>query len=148
MNKRGKTLKVLGIALLIIIFLVIITAVYFYFFHVFYTYRLCVSNQVEDLEIPCTTKQECINAFLERMNQEQKTQIESLPELAKVKLEEAYDSAILCQQTCKEKEIYGGGMGGIKEVSACQPDETEIKLEIRGKEGLQLYGYLRENNLI
>ena len=148
MNKQAKLLKILTIIFLILIIIIIAVAAYLYYFHVFYTYRLCVSNQVEDLEIPCTTKQECIDTALEKMNQEQKTQIESLPEIAKEKLEQAYDYAILCQQTCKEKEIYGGGMGGIKEVSACQPDETEIKLEIRGKEGLQLYGYLKENNLI
>ena len=148
MDKRGKALKIIGIILLVIIFLVIIFAAYFYFFHVFYTYRICVSNEIKDLEVPCTTKQECLKLVLENMNSEQRQQIENIPEIAKEKLDEAYESAVLCQQTCKVKEIYGGGLGGIKEVSACQPNEKEIKLEIRGKEALQLYGYLKENNLI
>jgi len=113
MNKRGKALKIISIVFLILILLIIATAAYFYFFHVFYTFRICVSNNIQDLKVPCADSQECIDSVLGNMSSDEKSQMQSIPEIAKEKIDQAFNSAVFCEQTCKVKEIYGGGIGGV-----------------------------------
>lgn len=141
----AKTVLIIAIILILIIAGVV---AYLYYSHVFYTFKICISEEAENTFVLCGTQQQCIDHVNNQMTPEQKSQFENIPEIAQDKIEEARDKSVFCDIHCKEKTIYGEGLGGVDKVESCEPGDEEISLEIRGKEGLKLYSYLKENNLI
>ena len=141
----GKILKVIGIAFLIIILLIGGLFIYFYNFYVFKTIRVCITDQSDDLKIACQNSSFCIS-FAEQslFNNSQTT---GLPEGIKQKLNEVIASSVFCSQTCKMKKFYGMGIGNDPEADRCKQGETEIKYEIKGKEGLEILNFMRKNKL-
>lgn len=141
----GKALKIVGIIFLIIILLIAGLAIYFYNFYVFKTLRVCITNQADDLKIPCQDSSSCIN--FAKTSLFNNSQTINLPEGIKKKLNEVIDLCVYCSQTCKIKKYYGTGIGSDVAVDKCKHEEKEIKYEIRGKEGLEILNFMRKNKL-
>lgn len=142
----GKILKTTGIIILVVILIAAGVGFYFYNFHVFKTLRLCITEDSNDTKVSCSSDQECIDYFTENADELSQAigNTEELLGFAQEKITEAVEATIFCEQTCKIKEIRG--LEQIGDIKECFPSEKEIKIEIRGKEGLQIWGYLRKNN--
>ena len=136
----GKTLNITLIIILIIILLIAATVAYFYYFHVFKTLTVCISDTSEDTQIPCTSNQECVQSFKENTPDIQQA-ISTGPEFIQQKLDEIVNQAIFCETTCKARQVRGLE---FNEEITCNENETPITLGIRGKEGLELLQYLKQ----
>lgn len=135
-------LKAILIIFLIIILLVGAAGAYLYYFHVFKTFRVCVSNDVQDTPIPCETDEQCLNTVLDNLPQLKKT-IGIAPPFIQRKISEVTEEVAYCESTCKLRIIYGDLTG--QQVDSCEPGDKEIKVEIRGKEGLEILDFVRKN---
>ena len=143
MKKKGGVLLVIGIILLVIILVVAGGGFYFYNFYVFKTVRICVTNEVNDTPIICSSDDFCIEKF---RSSSELPDLSSFPSLISDKIFEAFDVAVFCEETCKVRRIRGFGDGeNIEEIESCSEGDEEIKLEIRGKEGVALLKFLEEN---
>jgi len=146
-DKRGKkasALKVIGGILIIFLILILLIAgvgIYLYKYHVFKTLRICISEDSQDMIIPCTSNDFCFEQVIQFIPELQKN-LEKMPDFARDKMEEVFESAIFCDQTCKIKQIRGLGED-IGSIDFCEEDEQEIKLEIRGKEAIEFLRYMR-----
>lgn len=131
-------LKIIGFIFLFFILILIAGFVYFYYFHTFYTFRICVKQTFNDTFVSCLNKTEC----WEKLDVEKRIKEIGLPQLLEEKIREAINKAIFCEETCKIREIYGDGI--TQHVDSCKVNEIEVKLEIKGKEGLKLLGFLKQ----
>ena len=146
MNKKG----IIGIIILSIIGVLIVgggaTIYYGYNVHVYKTVRICLGEGV-DYGIPCEDKQECVDLIREYSNESEEVQrkLKDAPEFLQVKLEEVMDGAVYCDSTCFVKNVRGVNQETyeIEMLDSCNPDETEITLDIHGKEGLEIMNYLK-----
>ncbi|MBI5148333.1 hypothetical protein HZA33_01505 [Candidatus Pacearchaeota archaeon] len=138
-----KVLKIISIIFLIIIVLLISVFIYVYYFFVFKEVRICITNDIEDSKLQCTSNQQCIDQAIQNMSEGQQL-LEDIPKFFSETMIEAFNTAIYCEGTCKIKKMYGMGLEGAGDVVACKPDEKEIVLKIRGKEGLQLIKYMQK----
>jgi len=136
----GKILNIILIIILILIILIAGTAAYFYYFHVFKTLTVCISDTAEDTQLPCTSDQECVQAFKENVPDIQ-VALNTGPEFIQQKLEEVINQAIFCETTCKARQARG--LDFTEEIT-CTEDETPVTLKIRGKEGLELLQYIKQ----
>jgi len=139
MKKSGKAKLVLGIIFIILLILVGI-GYYFYNFHVFKTLRVCVTDEVTDSMIPCSSNKFCIEQV--KQNSTDFEKLEELPDFIKNKIEEVLESAIYCEETCKLKKIRG--LENLGEIESCEENGQEFLFEIRGKQGLEILKYLKQ----
>ncbi|MEM4703206.1 MAG: hypothetical protein QXP53_01850 [Candidatus Pacearchaeota archaeon] len=135
--KKGLKIVIILVAILVVLL------IYFYFFHIFYTYRVCISNNISISNVNCSVKRDCIDYYMSEIKKE--SEIENLPQTFKSKLLEMIDKSVFCDSVCKAKTVYGGGFSDIEKVESCQIDEEEILLKIHGKDGLQLFNYLKKS---
>lgn len=143
-GKRGGILKIIFIIFLVLILIVAGVALYFYSFYSFKTIRVCVVNNATDTNKSCQTQQECMD-FLYEKQPALKTQIESVPTFAQEKIKLIFSKALVCEKTCKMKQVRGlNSMGGDMGVDSCVPGEEEIKIEIHGKEAIQFLSYIKD----
>ncbi len=134
---------VIGIILLVIILIVAGAIFYFYNFYVFKTFHICVTNEVNDTMIPCTSNDFCTDTF---RGSDEMPDLDSFPPLIGEKVSEAFDLAIFCEESCKFRGIRGiSDDTDIQSIESCEVGDDEITLEIRGKEGLALLKFLDEN---
>ncbi|MDP2925893.1 MAG: hypothetical protein Q8N99_05980 [Nanoarchaeota archaeon] len=143
-----KWLKILLIIFLIIIILTIIAGTYFYKFHVYKTLKICISNEKLDTKIPCANDSECYDLFMQNIPG-LKNMSEASPSFMRSNIEESLRLSILCETTCQMKQIRGAGFGQEKdiELESCNQTEKEIAQKIRGKEIIQIYKFLKANNI-
>ena len=137
-------LKLLLLIFGIIILLVLGVAFYFYNFYVFETLTICVSNQAEDTPIPCSTDESCISQFLTN-NAEIGESLEDAPGFFKETANKVIEEAVFCEDTCKLKEIYGDL--GERQVESCSQGDKDFSIELRGKEALEAYRFVKEKGL-
>lgn len=141
----GKVLKIILIIFLIIVLLIAAVGVYFYQFYVFKTFRVCISNDVQDLPIECESDEECFDMFTGTSEELKDTReiIELAPDFIQEKILEISEEAAYCESTCKVRRIYGDLTG--EKIESCEPGDKEIILEIRGREALQILNLIRKN---
>lgn len=136
--------KIIGVILLALILLIAGLLVYFYNFHVFKVVRTCISNtDVQDMKVSCTDQQFCIEEFLEQVEGSEK--VEQVPEFAEAIMDQILYEAVVCEDTCKVKKIYGELFG--EEVGSCVPGDIEILTEIRGKEAVAIFKVFQNNSV-
>jgi hypothetical protein len=133
----GKILKIFLIIFIIFILLIAGAVFYLYQFHVFKTLRICISKDIQDTGISCNENKDCYNLFLENIGD---FEMENVPDFMKEKFSEILDNAIICESTCRVKEIYGLD----EELDSCNSGDQEIVQEIRGKEGIKILLFLKE----
>ena len=137
----GKTGSIILIVLVSLILLGVIAGSYFYNFFVFKTLRICVTNNIEDSGFNCTTNEECYDYAKEDLSIDP-----NLPDFIVSKIDEVFRIAVYCEGTCKMREVYGDGTGDeIGSVESCKEGEEEIIIEIKGKEGLKILSFLKDN---
>ena len=144
-NKRGLIGKIILITLLVLILIVASLVIYFYYFHTFKEFKICIENQnPQDIRITCTTNQECLTIM--KNNSEFNnalTTIESLPPTLKTTANQIITESIICQETCKIKNIKGEPF--TDPVESCNPADKEINIQIKGKEGLEILKFIKNN---
>lgn len=137
---------VIGIIILVLLGILIVTgistAIYFYNFHVFKEFKICISDdKIQDTKLPCSTDEFCINAI--KTNITGLEQLKNLPDFLKEKSDELFKKAVFCEQTCKFKQIKGEPF--TEKIENCNLNEQEISVQIKGKEGLEILKFMKEN---
>ncbi len=145
MNKKGGVLLIIGIVLLVLVILAVGAAIYFYNFYVFKTIRVCV-GEGEDAFIPCESTQECRDL----LHANNLIEMESVPVFVRETFEDILDESVYCEATCHVKRIRGINQETreLEELDSCEAGEKEFVIEIRGKEGLEIYKFLKEQGSI
>ena len=141
-SKKAGAGKIILIILGIIVLIIIIVAVYFYNFYIFKEFKLCISDEkIQDTKLPCSTNEFCINQV--KSNITELEQLKNLPDFLKEKSDELFEKAVFCEQTCKFKQVKGEPF--TEKVNECKPNEQEISVQIRGKEGLEILKFMKAN---
>jgi len=141
-NKKAGAGKIILIILGILFAIVILAVIYFYNFYVFKEFKLCISDEnIQDTKVSCIDNKYCINAVMSNITDLDR--LNELPEFFKEKANDLFEKAIFCEQTCKFRQVKGEPF--TEKVDNCKPNEQEILVKIRGKEGLQILKLIREN---
>jgi hypothetical protein len=144
----GKVLKTILIIFVVLILILAGVGIYLYEFYVFKTFRICVSNEAENLQVECQTDDECFNILSEHSQDlaDVMEAIERFPGFIREKYSEITDEAVYCESSCRVKRIYGDFTG--QQIDACAAGDKEIEINIRGKEALELAKFVKENSEI
>jgi hypothetical protein len=145
MRKKGGILLIIGVILIVLIAIIAGAAFYFYNFHVFKKINICIGADYEDLLLDCSSEADCGGRF-EEIRSEVGKNLEGAPLFVGERIEEVYSKAFYCDGTCKVKEIRG--LENLEEETICLENEEEVSIEIRGKEGLALLTWMKENGKI
>ena len=138
----GLILKIIGFIFLAIVLIIGGTVFYFYNYHVFKTFRICIPEESQDTMIPCSNNAFCTQLF-ENTTAELKQTIDNSPEFLKEKISQVMEECVFCNNhTCHIKTAYGDVITPDF-TGECNPGDTEIKQEIRGKEGIEILKYLK-----
>jgi len=142
MEKKGSVLVIIAIVLGSLAVIALGAGVYFYNFHTFKTVRLCLGDPT-DTGFACSMMQDCLDKAEELQTQ---YNVSELPDFAREKLEILAEEAVYCDGTCKVKNIRGINLETyeLEELESCNEGETEILMEIKGKEGIQIWNYVRD----
>src|SRR3989344_310062 len=118
-------------------------AYYFYNFYVFKTLHIWIAQEKTDLQFTCVSSEECFEKVFDNAD-EVRASVDSAPGVIKERLEEVYDLAVICEETCKYREVYGAGFVGDENYVPCTDGDTEIKQEIKGMEALSFIGAAKD----
>ncbi len=142
MEKKGSVLVIIAIVLGSLAVIALGAGVYFYNFHTFKTVRLCLGDPT-DTGFACSMMKDCLDKAEELQTQ---YNVSELPDFAREKLEILAEEAVYCDGTCKVKNIRGINLETyeLEELESCNEGETEILMEIKGKEGIQIWNYVRD----
>ena len=137
MRKRGGVLFVIGIVIAVLVGVLLVVGIYFYNFHVFKTVRICVGDAT-DSEAPCNVTQDCVDAGKELGLE---VDLSNVPDFIRENFQEIFDEAVYCDGTCFVKNVRGFDyeMQEIEMLESCEIGEAEFVIEIRGKEGLEIW---------
>lgn len=140
-NKRGLIGKIVLIVVAVIILGLVVAGVYLYNFHVFKTVRICV-GEGQDMLYPCETAQDCFEAT---GNTDIIASLDGAPDFIKETFQDMLDEAVYCDGTCFVRDIRGidTETQELEMLESCDGGETEIVLDIRGKEGLEIYKWMK-----
>jgi len=138
-NERIISIYMFKFILKIFLIFTLILAVIFIYFYQFHTFEImprCISNtNIEELNLPCSTNEECLDKFM--ANKETVQQLKNMPDIAKTQLQDTFKKAIFCQQTCKMKNMY--------ESDSCLQGEEMVSIQFKGKDALQLLKVLMDS---
>jgi hypothetical protein len=143
-RKKKKGIFIFAL-IIVILFLVVAGAGYYlYNFQIFKTLRLCVGEDV-DSEIFCSDVQSC---FDDMGNPEQEIIEGDYPKFIKKKFGELMTEIVLCDETCKIRNIRGidleTGEISVELIESCEESEIEILIEIGGKEAVEVWQFLKK----
>ena len=141
MEDKGSVWIVVAIVLGSLAIIAIGAGIYFYNFYVFKEVRLCLGES-EDTGFSCSTVQDCLD---EAENLQAEYNLSELPDFVREKLEMLVREAVYCDGTCKIKNVRGINLQTyeLEELDFCGENETEILMKIRGKEGIQVWNYVK-----
>lgn len=144
MEKRGLVGKIVLWVIVVILLVVVVGGIYFYNFYVFKTVRICVGEGV-DTEYACANVQDCIDAADVAGIDVESFDLDNMPTFLNDTLQEVLDEIVYCDVTCFVKDVRGINpeTQEIEMLESCESGETEIVVEIRGKEGLEILKYLK-----
>jgi hypothetical protein len=143
MQKKGLTvLVIVAIVLGGLAVTVLGAGVYLYNFHTFKTVRLCLGDP-EETDFACSMVQDCLDQAEELQTQ---YNISELPKFARDKLDMIAEEAVYCDGTCKVKNIRGINLETyeLEELESCNEGEKEILMDIKGKEGIQIWKLVKD----
>lgn len=143
-DKRGLVGYVILGVIFVVLLVLIIVGSYFYNFHVFKTLRVCVGDGV-DTEYVCADVQDCIDAADEAGIDIDSYNLDGAPEFIQEKFDEVLDEVVYCDVTCFVRDVRGvdAETQEIEMLESCEVGESEIVVEIRGKEGLAIMRYMK-----
>ena len=141
MSKRG-LLKILIGILLVIVIATISAGIYLYYFHTFKTIRVCLSETGRDTNLTCETNDDCVEivrAFSQEID-------EDTPEIMKYNFERILNESMYCNATCYVRETRGFNPASqdLEFLDSCNDSEIEIAVDIKGKDAVQIFNWLKE----
>lgn len=139
-----KNMKRVFVILSIILVLLCLAFVYFYYFYVFEELRVCITGNSIDIEVPCDNNQACMDMVMQTLPNIKET-LDKAPQFMKVKINETFSNALVCETTCKIKEISGTDLTTGETLKSCKPGDKEILQKVHGKELLQVYKFVKDN---
>ena len=131
----------IGIVMLVLLIGVIGTGIYFYNFYVFKTVRICVGDAT-DMWMPCETTQDCVD-YATTLGLE--INLSDAPIFIQENFQKVLDEVVYCNGTCFVRDVRGFNYETqeIVMLDNCDAGEIEFAIEIRGKEGLDLWKWTR-----
>lgn len=149
MGLIGFVIKWIFLIFVAILLLIAGGLVYVYYFYTFKTVRICLPEQAIDTNLTCSSNQDCMNMFKTgaREMQDVETQISTAPEFMKTLINSATNASILCESTCKIRQMNENAIRGISGPNLyCNAGEIEVaKVNVHGKELIQFFKYSRTN---
>ena len=147
-RKSGGVLLIIGIVVLVLVVLVVGAVIYFYNFYVFETVRICV-GEVNDTETVCGVKQDCYD-LADEYDVDLAAELDDAPDFIKDSFQEVIDESVYCNGTCFVKEIRGIDYDtkALEYLENCEVGEVEFVVEIRGKEGLEVWNWMKERESV
>jgi len=141
MKNRGRALLIIAIVLGCLAIIILGVGFYLYNFHVFKEVRLCLGEPT-DTNFSCAMVQDCLNRAEELQTE---YNISELPEFAREKLEMLSEDAVFCDGTCKIREVRGINLKTyeLENLEYCDDDEKEVLIQIKGKDGLKIWSYVK-----
>lgn len=139
-------LSYLGILFLLFIILAVLAGVYLYNYHVFKTIRICEGDLI-DTNISCNYIEDCFEEFgLDYGSFE----IDGFPEFVQPTAQGILDRNFYCDRNCMIGSVRGVDFATkeFEDIDTCNLGERETVIELRGKELLEIYSYVRENHLL
>ena len=148
MNKSGLVGKIILIVVVVVLLVVGVVAVYFYNFHVFKTVRVCVGF-ANDTGVGCNATQDCFD-LAEEYGFDLDSELDGAPDFISENLRRVVDEVVYCDGTCFVKEVRGVNpeTQELEMLESCEDDEVEFSVDIRGKEGLEILGWMRSRGSI
>ncbi|MBT3642514.1 hypothetical protein HN604_02645 [archaeon] len=159
MGKRGNIFAILGVIFLILILIAGGLSYYFYNYYTFKTIRVCVGGEIEsnftDFDerfsefenvLSCEVAQDC----LDKIGNPEKEILEGdYPPFLKGTFNEIIFEAVLCEDSCKVRNIRGLDLESedfnIEGLEYCEDYETEILIEIGGREAFEVWQFIEKN---
>jgi len=127
-----------------VILIVLAAGFYFYNFHVFKTLRVCI-GEAHNTTYSCETANDCFNAT---GNLETIEELNGAPKFVRNTFEEMLTETIYCDKVCFIREVRGINTETqeLEMLESCYDGETEITVDIRGKEALEVYQWFKNRN--
>jgi len=144
MKKHGGILMIVGIVFAIFMLIGVGAGIYFYNFYVFKEIRVCV-GEGEDSMIPCNTREDCIN--LMREVGLDFSIMEGAPDFVNENFNNILETAVYCEGSCFVGSVRGVNYesGEVEGLESCLDGEGEFVIKIRGKEGLEILRWMKDN---
>lgn len=141
MKKRG-LFGILGTVFLALVIATVLLVVYFYYFHVFETARVCVSGESQSTNITCQIDDDCrgvTNLFIGNIN------FNSAPTILSESVNRVINESIYCDGVCfvRETRSVNSTSDKFEFLDSCFENETEIVADIRAKDAVQLFRWIR-----
>lgn len=138
----GRVLKIVGIVILVLVVLIVGAGIYFYNYYVFEKVRVCVGEGV-DSEVSCVSVLDCADLVREQWLD---IDLIDAPDFVRENFQKVFDEAVYCDETCFVKDVRGIDYetGELGKLESCDVGEVEFVMEIRGKEGLEVLKWMKE----
>lgn len=141
MKKRGSVLKIIGIIFIVLIIILLAVGIYFYNFYVFKTVRICI-GEANNIMVSCNTDSDCAGFF---KGQALDFNLSDAPIFLQEKFEDVIDTAVYCNETCFVRNIRGINpkTQELEMLDGCNAGEVEIKADIQGRDGLEIWNWIK-----
>jgi len=144
--KRG----VIGAIIICVLAFIVIGGIgagyYAYNIHVYKTVRVCLSTDM-DSKFPCENTPQCIELIDTYSNEtrEFKAAIDNSPDFVREKFEEVLNKGVRCENTCIVRWVRGINKEtrNFEYLESCNPGEEEVTLDIRGKEAIAVWKFMK-----
>lgn len=145
MEKKGGIFVIIGIIFIVLILTIGIGIFYLYNFHIFKTVRVCI-GEGENTNLPCENNSQCrdlASALVPEID------LSDIPTFIQEKFQTVFEEAVYCDDTCFISNVRGVDLNTqeLELLESCENEETEVAIDIRGKEGLEILNWLREKGL-
>ena len=141
MKKRGGLLLIIGIVILVLLIGIIGAGFYFYNVHVFKTVRVCIGDAI-NTTVPCGVTQDCVD--IDKIA-ELGIDLDNIPDFVRDNFQKILDEVVYCDKSCFVKNIRGVNWETqeLEMLDSCKDEEVEFLIEIRGKEALAIWKWMR-----
>ncbi|MFH0712219.1 MAG: hypothetical protein V1889_03850 [archaeon] len=142
----GRMLKIFGVVFLVLVVLIAGAGFYFYNYYVFKTVRVCVGEGADSGTF-CNLSSDCIDFIRE---QGIDINLSGVPDFVDEIFQKIVNKAVYCNDTCFVGNVRGlsSDMQKLGTIDSCENNEVEFVIDIRGKEGIEIFRYLRQRNEI
>lgn len=143
MKRRGGVLLIIGIIILFLLIGIVGAGIYFYNFHVFKTVRICVGNAT-DVLVPCEVVRDCID-YATILGLE--IDLNDAPIFVRENFQKVLDGVVYCDGSCFVKDVRGVNWETqeLEMLDSCENGEVEFVVEIRGKEALEIWRWMKNS---
>ncbi len=152
MKRCGGILLIVGIIILILLIGIVGAGIYFYNFYVFKTVRVCVGDATNTM-MPCEITQDCVDYAIllgsEIDLNETVNILDTAPDFIQENFQRALDEIIYCDESCFVRSVRGVNLetSEIETLDSCEDGEIEITADVRGKEALEIWKWMKKEEV-